>query len=137
MLAGLLSALCLWFAWRAFKRCREIHAGVLATESDPLEQRLAEAEWNSELNLAQRNVKALGRAALFGGAGLAFWAVATGQLVSHPIAMWRSFAFGLLGWGGCRELQRRIGSLAESWRGEANAKRRRRRQGVDPSKGTG
>jgi hypothetical protein len=137
LLAGVLSALCLWFAWRAFRRCREIEASVRATDPDPLEQRLAEAELNLELNLAQRNVKALGRAALFGGAGLAFWAVATGQLVTHPIAMWRSFGLGLVGWGGCRELYRRIGSLAESWRSAANAKRRRRRQGVDPSERTG
>ncbi len=104
-------------------------------DADPLERRLAEAELNLELNLARRNVQALGRAALFGGAGLAFWAVATGQLVTRPIAMWGSFALGLVGWGGCRELHRRIGSLAESWRAAIN--RRRRRQGVDPSERTG
>ena len=135
MLAGVLSALCLWFAWRAFKRCREIQQGALGLEPDPLERRLAEAQLNLELNLARRNVQVLGRAALFGGAGMAFWVVATGQLSTHPIAMWRSFAFGLLGWGGCREFRRRIGSLAESWRVGANKKRRR--QGVDPSERTG
>ena len=103
-----------------------------------MERRLAEAELNLELNLARRNVQALGRAALFGGAGLAFWAVATGQLVTRPIAMWGSFALGLAGWGGCRELHRRIGSLAESWRAATNASnRRRQRQGVDPSERTG
>lgn len=127
MLAGLLSALCLWFAWRALRRCRQIHAGALAAEPDPLEQRLAETQLNSELNLAQRNVKALGRIALFGGASVAFWAVATGQLANNPMPVWRSLGLGLVGWGGCRELQRRIGSVAESWRGEANARRRRQR----------
>ena len=96
---------------------------------------MAEAELNLELKLARRNVQALGRAALFGGAGLAFWAVATGQLVARPLAMWGSFGLGVVGWGGCRELQRRIGSLAESWRHTTN--RRRRRQGVDPSERTG
>jgi len=103
LLAGILSALCLWFAWRAFQRCREIQRGALGLEPDPLERRLAEAQLNLELNLARRNVQVLGRAALFGGAGMAFWVVATGQLSTHPIAMWRSFAFGLLGWGGCGE----------------------------------
>jgi hypothetical protein len=135
LLAGILSALCLWFAWRAFQRCREIEASGGVVETDPVEARLAEQDLNLELNLALRNVKALGRAALFGGAGLAFWAVASGQLVTHPIAMWRSFGLGLLGWGGCRELYRRIGSLAESWRAATN--RRRRRQGVDQAERTG
>jgi hypothetical protein len=135
LLAGILSAFCFWFSWRAFRRCRAIHGGMIQVEADPLERRLAEAELNLELNLARRNVQALGRAALFGGAGLAFWAVATGQLVTRPIAMWGSFALGLLGWGGCRELHRRIGSLAESWRDTTN--RQRRRQGVDPSERTG
>ena len=135
MLAGILSALCLWFSWRAFRRCRAIHGGMVEEEPDPLERRLAEAELNLELNLARRNVQALGRAALFGGAGVAFWAVATGQLVTRPSAMWGPFAFGLIGWGGCRELHRRIGSLADSWRDAAN--RRRRRQGVDQSERTG
>ena len=135
MLAGILSALCLWFSWRAFRRCRAIHGGIVEDEPDLLERRLAEAELNLELNLARRNVQALGRAALFGGAGLAFWAVATGQLVTRPVAMWGSFALGLIGWGGCRELQRRIGSLAESWRATTN--RRRRRQGVDQPERTG
>jgi hypothetical protein len=133
--AGILSALCLWFSWRAFGRCREIHGGTVELTPDPLERRLAEAEQNQELNLARRNVQALGRAALFGGAGLAFWAVASGQLVTRPIAMWGSFALGMVGWGGCRELHRRIGSLAESWRHATN--QRRRRQGVDPSERTG
>ncbi len=107
-------------------------------ESEPLEQRLAEAELNLELNLARRNVQALGRVALFGGAGVAFWAVATGQLVTHPITIWGSFALGLVGWVGCRELHRRIGYLAESWRASTNATNRSRRlQGVDQSERTG
>ncbi len=135
MLAGILSAFCLWFSWRAFRRCRAIHGSMVTVEADALEQRLAEAELNLELNLAGRNVKALGRAALFGGASAAFWAAATGELATHPVALWRSFGLGLVGWGGCRELQRRIGQMADSWREATN--RRRRRQGVDPSERTG
>jgi hypothetical protein len=135
LLAGILSALCVWFAWRAFKRCREIETNARVVDADPVEQRLAEADFNLELNLALRNVKALGRAALFGGASLAFWAVASGELVLSPVAMWRSFGAGLLGWGVCREFHRRIGSLAESWRAATN--QRRRRQGVDQPERTG
>ena len=135
MLAGILSAVCLWFAWRAFRRCRDIHGGAPTIDPDPLEQRLAEVQLNLELNLAGRNVQALGRSALLGGAGLAFWAIATGQLITKPVGVWCSLGFGLLGWGGCRQLRYKIGSLAESWRVDANKKRRR--QGVDPSERTG
>ena len=135
MLAGILSALCLWFSWRAWRRCRAIHDGLVAVSGDPLERRLGERELNAELNGAGRTVKALGRAALFGGTGLAVWAAASGAWSTHPIALWRAFGLGLVGWGGCREFHRRIGSLAESWREKKN--RERRRQGVDQSAGTG
>jgi hypothetical protein len=132
VLAGILAALCLWFSWRALLRCRAIHSGALAPEleSDPLELRLAERELNLELNLAGRKVKTLGRVSLFGGTGLALWFYATGVLVAQPLVAFGAFAFGLIGWGGCREFHRRIGSLADSWRETTN--KRRRRQGVDP-----
>jgi hypothetical protein len=136
VLAGILSALCLWFSWRAYRRCRAIHGGVLEGDPDPLERGLAERELNLELNLARRNVQALGRVALFGGTGLAFWGLASGELLTHPIGLWRSFGLGLVGWGSCQELHRRIGSLADSWRA-AIKNRERRRQGVDPSERTG
>jgi hypothetical protein len=137
LLAGILSALCLWFAFRAYRRCRAIHAGLVGSEAeaDPLEERLAERELNLQLNLARRNVQALGRAALFGGTGLAFWGLAGGELSAHPMALFRSFGLGLVGWGGCRHLHYRIGSLADSWRASIN--RKRRLQGVDPSERTG
>lgn len=137
MLAGILAALCLLFSWRAFRRCRDIHGGALQAElaSDPLEQRLAERELNLELNLAGRVVTALGRASLFGGTGLAIWSYATGAFATEPRTTFAAFAFGLVGWGGCREFQRKIGSLADSWRAEAN--RRHRRQGVDQPERTG
>lgn len=137
MLAGILSASCLWFAWRAYQRCRKIRggAGLSGEVEDPLEERLAERELNLELNLASRKVQALGRAALFGGTGLAIWYVATGAFKTEPSLAYLSFGFGLVGWSGCLELQRRIGSLADAWRAATNQERRR--QGVDRSKRTG
>lgn len=139
MLAGVLSALCLWFAWRAYERCRKIQRGALSADAedaeDPLEQELTERELNLELNLAGRTVRSLGRAALFGGTGLAIWFVATGSFASEPRSTYQAFLFGLVGWGGCREFQRRIGSLAGAWRALTN--RRRRRQGVDQPKRSG
>lgn len=135
MLAGILAAFCLWFSWRAYRRCVAIHGGALVTDADPLEQRLAEKELNLELNLARRNVQALGRAALFGGTGLAFWGLASGDLPAHPLQLSCSFGLGVVGWGGCRQLQQKIGSLADSWRATAN--RKRRLQGVDQSERTG
>jgi hypothetical protein len=152
LLAGILAGLCLWFSWRALRRCRAIHGGALQPEvaSDALEQRLAERELNLELNLAGRTVTALGRASLFGGTGLAIWFYATGSFATDPKQASASFAFGFVGWGGCREIQRRIGSLADSWRAQAtqaNRETNRRarsnetgeqsRQGVDQSGRTG
>lgn len=141
MLAGILAALCLVFSWRAYARCRSIHAGAAATDvaDDELEQRLLDQELNLELNLASRTVKTLGRAALFGGTGLALWSYATGEFSVRPVPAAASFACGLLGWGGCKELERRVGSLAESWRIRANerARRTRRIQGVDQPKRSG
>lgn len=140
MLAGILSALCLWFAWSAYRRCRSIQSGAVSAAGsegdDPLEARLAERELNLELNLATRTVQALGRACLFGGTGLAIWFVSTGALRTEPQLAYQAFAFGLVGWGGCREFQRRIGSLADAWRASVNGAARRR-QGVDPPKRTG
>jgi hypothetical protein len=137
VVAGILAALCLWFSWRALRRCRAIHGGALQPEllDDPLELRLAERELNLELNSAGRIVMGLGRTSLFGGTGLAIWSYATGAFATQPLLTFASFAFGLAGWGGCREFHRRIGSLADSWRSEIN--RRRRRQGVDQSAATG
>lgn len=106
---------------------------------DALEQRLAERELNLQLNLAGRMVTALGRASLFAGTGLAIWFYATGSFATDPKQAFASFACGLIGWGGCREIQRKIGSLADSWRAHTNSKmnQRARRQGVDQSERTG
>jgi hypothetical protein len=130
--AGLLSGLCLWSSWRVFRRGRQIVAGVAddsALDDDPLEKSLLERELNLELNLGLRRAQAFGRAALFGGTGLAFGALTGGR--GYDLVAGGAFALGLLGWAGCGELQRRIGSMAGTWRAETN--RRRRRQGVDQS----
>lgn len=137
MLAAGLSASCLWLAWRAFRRASTIHSGALEAETpadQALELRLAEKELNLELSLAARRVRVWGRVALFGGTGLAILAIANGTFRAEPGAAYASFAWGLIGWGGCRELERRVGSLAESWRSARNL--RRRRQGVDQPKRT-
>jgi hypothetical protein len=131
--AGVLSALCLWFSWRAFRRCHAIESSVEGSESDVLEQSLLERERNIELNLAERNVRALGRVALFGGTGLGIAALTGGH--EYDFLAGAAFGLGLFGWAGCGELRRRIGSLADSWRTATN--RRRRRQGVDQSERTG
>jgi hypothetical protein len=142
--AGVLSALCIWFSWRALRRCQAIEAGSdsAARESQPdeLEDQLLVRERNLELSLAARNVQALRRAALFGGSGLAFWALSAGGAGGREydlVQAGEAFAAGFVGWAGCGELQRRIGSAADAWRRATNAKSRKRRQGVDQSERTG
>jgi hypothetical protein len=141
--AGALSALCLWFSWRALRRCRAIESRpesnavrgeAVSTQEDELELELLAREQNLELGLAKRNVRALQRAALFAGTGLSFWALTGGR--GHDLLLaGEAFAAGLAGWAACGELHRRIGSVADSWRGATN--RRRRRQGVDQPERTG
>jgi len=142
--AGVLSALCSWFSWRLFRRCQAIQSGpeslAPASQVDELEDELLARERNLELGLAKRNVQALRRASLFGGSGLAFWALAGGRGGAGEydlVAAGQAFAAGLVGWAACGELQRRVGSLADSWRQATNAKSRRRRQGVDQPERTG
>jgi hypothetical protein len=130
--AALLSAFCAWFSWRALRRCREIQSAT-ALADDALEQNLVEREQNLAFNLAKRNVQALGRTALFGGTGLAFFALTGGR--EYDLVAGEAFGVGFAGWTICAELQRRVGSLADMWRSETN--RRRRRQGVDHPERTG
>jgi hypothetical protein len=132
--AGTLSALCCAFSWRAYRRCRVItSAGPSTPELDSFEQRLAERESNTALNLAKRNVKGLAQAAFTGGLALFFLALTGGK--GHHQEGIEAFSLGSLGAIVCLELRRRIGSLAESWREAAN--RRFRRQGVDQPERTG
>lgn len=136
--AGVLSALCVWFSWRALSRCRAIEQAtpdaVEAEPEDELERGLLRRERNLQLGLAKRNVQALGRAALFAGTGSSFLAFAGGS-EDHLAALLPAglaFAAGMSGWACCAEIHRRVGSLADAWRS-----RQRRRQGVDPSERTG
>jgi hypothetical protein len=118
VLAGALSAVAVGFAWRALERCREL-TGVagraqqleaLEESGDELELRLAEREARLMLGLALRNVLGLGRAALFGGTGCAVWELTSGS--SHYLYAGGAFGLGFLGWAGCGEAHRRLGSLA-------------------------
>jgi hypothetical protein len=131
--AAAVSGLCVGFAWRALRRCREIVTTGENNETDVLERSLLERERNLAFNLARRNVQALRRAALFGGTGLSFLAL-TGGRGYDLLPAGEAFALGFLGWGVCGELHRRIGSLADAWRATI---KRKRRQGVDQLESTG
>jgi hypothetical protein len=138
--AGSLSALCFAFSWRALQRCRAITTMPTgasppnaASEGDSFEQRLAERESNTALNMAKRNVKGLAQAAFTGGLGLFFLAL-TGGSGHHRDAL-GAFTLGSVGAIACLAVRRRIGYLADSWRDATN--RRRRRQGVDQPERTG
>ena len=136
--AAVSSALCLWFSWRALARCLAIeHGASKLEESDELERDLLARERNLQLGLAKRNARALGRAALFGGTGLSFLALTGGGEYDllHLLPAFLAFGAGMLGWAGCGEIHRRIGSSADAWRLQNN--RRARRQGVDQSERTG
>ncbi len=111
VVAGTLSAATIWASMRSLKRCRALlKGGVGAADDDELEARLRDKEQALVFGLALRNVRAWGRAALFGGTGCAVWEL-TGGSAHYPLAG-GSFLFGFIGWAGCGELQRRIGSLA-------------------------
>lgn len=111
LLAGLLSAFAISYSARAFWRCKRQLAAT-PVDDDELERNLAARAEKLELGLARRNVEALGRAALFGGTGCAVWELTGGS--THYLNAGVAFGLGLLGWAGCGELHRRIGSLAGS-----------------------
>lgn len=114
--AGALSAVAFSVSVRAYRRCNAVALAAQspAAEDDELEKRLAEKEQALAFGLGLRNVKALGRAALFGGTGCAVWELTGGS--THYLMAGSAFGLGLVGWAGCGELERRIGSLAGSRR---------------------
>ena len=122
-MAGALSTVALAVSLRTLARCRAVarEAHSAAAGDDELEQRLAEREQALVLRLGARNVLALGRTALFGGTGCGVWELTGGS--SHYLSAIVTFGMGLVGWAGCGELQRRVGSLA----GSARALRKRER----------
>jgi hypothetical protein len=110
VVAGALSAVALTASVRALRRCLEVSERGAAAGDDELERRLADKERALVLGLGSRNVRALGRAALFGGTGCAVWELTGGG--AHYLLAGGSFGLGMVGWMGCGELYRRIGSLA-------------------------
>jgi hypothetical protein len=118
VLAGALSAVSVGVSVRALKHCAALTrvAAPPAREpdgsADELELRLAQREAALALGLASRNVLALGRAALFGGTGCAVWELTGGS--THYLFAGGAFGLGFLGWAGCGEAHRRLGSLAGS-----------------------
>ena len=127
-LAAVLCVLALTVSVRALRRCQAVVRSP-PVENDELEQRLAEKERRLVLGLSRRTVLALGRASLFGGTGLGVWALTGGS--THYLDAGAAFGLGLVGWAGCGEVHRRLGSLADLQGGP------RRRQGVDQSERTG
>jgi hypothetical protein len=107
LLAGLLSSLVIAYSVSALVRCRRQFASP--SDADELELRLAEKEQKLALQLARRNVEALGRAALFGGTGCAVWELTGGS--AHYLRAGVAFGLGFVGWAACGEVHRRIGSL--------------------------
>jgi hypothetical protein len=109
VLACVLVMLSLAYSFRVLLRCRELSRAIV-NEDDELEQRLAEKELELELELGRRLVRALARATLFGGTGLAVWELTGGS--SHYPQAGVAFVLGFVGWAGASEVERRIGSLA-------------------------
>jgi len=131
LLAGLLPICATLFALRTWLACRAL-AAVRSVETDPLEQRLAEKELRLKLGLGRRSTLALGRASLFGGTGFGVWTLSGGS--THYLDAGVAFGFGVVGWAGCGEFQRRLGSLADSRRRQLSSSAR---QGVDQPQRTG
>jgi hypothetical protein len=109
IVASVFVALSLAYSFRVLLRCRELSRTVLA-EEDELEQRLAEKSLALELELGRRVVRALARATLFGGTGLAVWELTGGS--DHYPQAGVAFILGFVGWAGASEVERRVGSLA-------------------------
>ncbi len=115
LFVGVLSLFALSISLRTYLRCRKLIASArLPTEAedDELERRLLARERSLELTLAGRSVQVLGRSSLFGGTGAAVWELSGGS--SHYLGASVAFGLGFVGWTGCGELGRRIGSLAGS-----------------------
>jgi hypothetical protein len=111
VLASVLVALSLAYSFRVLLRCRALSRATL-NEQDELELRLAEKALKLELELGRRVVRALARATLFGGTGLAVWELTGGS--SHYPQAGVAFILGFVGWAGNTEVERRIGSLADA-----------------------
>ena len=117
VLAGVLVALSLGYCLRVLSRCRDLARATLTEddegdEDDELEQRLAERALVLQLGLGRRTARALARATLFSGTGLAVWELTSGS--SHYLRAGVAFILGFVGWAGAGEVERRVGSLADA-----------------------
>jgi len=114
VLAGVLVALSLGYCLRVLSRCRDLARATLSEddEDDELEQRLAERALLLQLGLGRRTARALARATLFSGTGLAVWELTSGS--SHYLRAGVAFILGFVGWAGAGEVERRVGSLADA-----------------------
>ncbi len=109
LLAALLGVLSLLYCLRTL---RDVHARQrLPPEVDAVELGLLKREVALKLALSLRSVQALTRANLFAGTGLAVWALTGGS--AHHLEAGLAFGLGLLGWGACGEVARRVGRVAK------------------------
>lgn len=105
LIASALTVLALGYSLRELMLCRALSGSTL-TEEDELERRLAEKELALRLGLSRRLVRALARAVLFAGTGLAVWELTGGS--SHYPQAAVCFVVGFTGWAGCGEVERRL-----------------------------
>jgi hypothetical protein len=108
IVASVLAALSLGYSLRVLVRCRALSETTI-TEQDELEKRLAEKALALQLGLGRRMVRALARATLFSGTGLAVWELTGGS--SHYPQAAIGFVVGFAGWAGCGEVERRLPKL--------------------------
>lgn len=106
-----LATLCLVASFRRLLHLRQLSRAAREPEPDDLERRLQAREKALFLTLSRRNVRAFSRVALAGGTGFGVWEL-TGGAAQLPFAV-AAFVAGAAGWGGCQEVFRRIGSLAD------------------------
>lgn len=112
LLAALLGVLSFSYCLRTL---RDVYARRrLPPEVDAMELGLMQREIALKLALSLRSVQALSRANLFAGTGLAVWALTGGS--AHHLEAGLAFGLGLLGWGACGEVARRVGHVAKSHR---------------------
>jgi hypothetical protein len=107
-----LSALCLAASLSRLRGVARLAAE--APDNDELERRLQAKESALFVSLSRRNVRAFSRVALAGGTGFGVFEL-TGGGSQLPWAV-SCFVAGVVGWGGCQEVWRRLGSKAGSQR---------------------
>lgn len=108
LLAGAASALSFAYAVHVFRRCARLGREGQG-EQDELERRLSDKALALELGLGRRSLRALARATLFTGTGLAVWELTGGSTRYAPAGV--CFVLGFVGWAAVGEVERRFGAL--------------------------